>query len=122
MGFLNNLKTSMDAANEKIKKSHTTPYLMDGETILYEEFVKEDFVCLTDKRILFVNTKILSSKKGVTSIPLSKITGVSLEKGGMSFSKNVILWIGSKEVEIDTFDSQKALQLFNVINSRILNF
>ena len=120
MGILNSLKNSVQAVNQNIRKSQTEPYLMEGENILFEEFVKEDFVCLTDKRILFVNSKILSSKKGVTSVPLSKITGVSLEKGGMSFSKNVILWIGSKEVEIDTYDSQKALLLFNKINELIL--
>ena len=128
MGFLNNLKSGVEnvktqtqnAANN-YNNSKVAPYLLDGENVIFSKSVKEDFICLTEKRLVFLNANLLSSKKGITSIPYSKITGVSLEKGGlMSFSKNVIVWVGSKDVVIDTWSNEAALDLFKLLSEKTL--
>lgn len=128
MGFFDNVKSGLESAKSNVQQaadnmnnSKISPYLLSGENVVYTKSVKEDFICLTEKRLIFVNANLLSSKKGITSIPYSKITGVSLEKGGMmSFSKNVIVWVGSKDVVIDTWSTDAALELFRLLSEKTL--
>ncbi len=128
MGFFDNVKNNLENAKAKVQdtannynNSKVAPYLLPEENVIYTKSVKEDFICLTEKRLVFVNANLLSSKKGITSIPYNKITGVSLEKGGMmSFSKNVIVWVGSKDIVIDTWSTEAALELFRLLSEKTL--
>ncbi|QIY83390.1 PH domain-containing protein [Chryseobacterium sp. NEB161] len=128
MGFFDNVKSGLEnakatvqSAQQDYNSSKVSPYLLQGENVIYTKSVKEDFICLTEKRLVFVNANLLSSKKGITSIPYNKITGVSLEKGGMmSFSKNVIVWVGSKDIVIDTWSTEAALELFRLLSEKTL--
>lgn len=123
MGFLDKMKNNLESKKAEVEEKYTIaniePYLMPNEHVVFKKSVKEDFICLTDNRLIFINSKLLSTKKGITSVLYKNITGVSLEQGGMSPSKNIIIWIGSKDVEIDTWNADTALKVFNLLNSQI---
>lgn len=128
MGFFDNVKGGLENVKNQAQNTinnhndgKIAPYLLPNEQVIFSKSVKEDFICLTENRLVFLNANLLSSKKGITSIPYSKITGVSLEKGGMmSFSKNVIVWVGSKDVVIDTWSNDAALQLFRLLSEKTM--
>lgn len=117
MGFLDN-------AREKLKetaKKEVDTLLITGESIEKFYMVKEDYCALTNKRLLFIDKSFASSRKASTGIPFSKINSVSLKKGGaFSISKEVIVTVGSKDLEIDLWDANEALEIFKAISERIV--
>lgn len=117
MGFFDNQKKKLEG---KIQQE-LEAFLIDGETIsaVYPYF--NDFCALTSKRIIFVDKQWASSKQGVISVPLSKITAISLTKGGfMSFSKEVEITVGSKSVELKFMNDTDALAFCKSVYNAIL--
>lgn len=93
---------------------------LEGESIEKKYVVKEDFCIITDKRVLFVDKSLISSRKCITSVLFSKINFVSLEQGGfMKLSKEVILGLSGRELKIDTWDSAIAIEIYKEILIRI---
>lgn len=123
MGLLGKLKDVAATAQGNMGKrieDELNAYLLNGETIESTFQAKEDFGCITNKRLIFMDNSLTSSKKAVIAVPFSKITYVGLSRGGfMSFSKDVIVTIGSHTTTIDTYSSETALGLFKAISEKI---
>ncbi len=117
MGFLDN-------AREKLKetaKKEVDTLLITGEIVEKFYMVKEDYCALTNKRLIFIDKSFTSNRKASTGIPFSKINSVSLKKGGaFSISKEVIVTVGSKDLDIDLWDANEALEIFKAISERIV--
>ena len=117
MGFLEN-------AQNKIKDNATAELLKvlpENEIVEKLYIVKEDFCGITAKRVVFVDKKMVSSKKTLTSVPFSKINFVALKRGGFfSISKEVIIGTGGLALEIDTYDGEQAYEIVREISKRIL--
>lgn len=109
---------------EKIKSKA----LKEVEALLFENekidnfyLAKEDYCATTNNRLIFVDNSI-TSKKSTVSVPYNKITAVSLKRGGsFSISKEVIVLVGSKEYEIDTYSTEDAIELFKFLAQKTLN-
>ncbi len=116
MGFLDSITTKItEKANQELTK-----ILPEGETVLKIYIVKEDFCALTEKRVVFVDKKLVSSKKTLTSVPFSKINFVALKRGGfLSISKEVIIGTGGLALEIDTYDGEQAYEIVKEISKKI---
>lgn len=115
MGIFDKIKEKQEqlqgAVNGRLEDK-IAPFLTQGEQIEFSSSAKEDFVCMTDKKLIFVDGSLLSSKNTITMLPYGKISSVSLEKGGMmNFSKNVVVSYGSRAAEIDTYSKDKAMEL-----------
>ena len=116
MGFFDNaqLKIKENAERELAK------ILPEGEVVIEMYIVKEDFCALTSKRVVFVDKKLVSSKKTLTSVPFSKINFVALKRGGFfSISKEVIIGTGGLALEIDTWDGEQAYEIVRKISEKI---
>lgn len=116
MGLFDNLQQKVsDNAKKELEK-----ILPETDTIDKIYIVKEDFCALTDKRVVFVDKKLVSSKKTLTSVPYSKINFVALKRGGfLSISKEVIVGSGGLTLEIDTWDGDQAYEIVKEISKRI---
>lgn len=116
MGFLDSITAKItEKANQELTK-----ILPEGETVLKIYIVKEDFCALTEKRVVFVDKKLVSSKKTLTSVPYSKINFVALKRGGfLSISKEVIIGTGGLALEIDTYDGEQAYEIVKEISKKI---
>lgn len=113
-----------DKVNNKIEenlKNQLASFLLPGEQVEHFFIAKEDFGALTDKRVIFVDRKITSSKKTIIGIPYPKISGAGLTKGGaFTITKEVVIMVGSHSMEIETYNEQQALEIFKRITERII--
>jgi len=116
MGMFDNLQNKQqENANKELQK-----ILPEGENIVKIYMVKEDFCAITDKRVAFVDKKLVSSKKTLTAIPFTKINFVAVKRGGfLSISKEVIIGSGGFTLEIDTWDGEQAYEIVREISKRI---
>jgi hypothetical protein len=93
-------KDPLDTYREQISN-----LLLDGEIIenIYPLFV--DFLCITNKRLLFVDKdlSLTKPKTSIYSIPFKKIEGVALEK-------NEKLFAYTDEIEITTKAKKHSLK------------
>lgn len=124
MGFFDNMNEAaakqLIIQNEKLKQE-IVHFLIEGEEIEDVFPLFEDFLAFTNKRLLFVDKSLTSSKKCITSLPYDRITSVALEKGGfMHFSKNIEIRVGNKSHDIRSFYEEKALSIYKKINQKIL--
>lgn len=116
MGILSNAKEKL----QQQAKQELETLLFDGETIQQIYLVKEDYCAITTSGLIFIDKKLISSKKASTKVPFSKISSVSLKKGGaFSISKEIVIQVGSREMEIDLYDADEALQIFRIVSKRI---
>jgi hypothetical protein len=111
-------------ANAKQIEKYTaevTQYLMPGEEIqgIYTQLI--DYVCMTNKRILFVHKTWTSKKQAVVSVPFSKITAVSFVKGTgiISIRDEVEISVGSQNYEFQLFKEDNPVQFYNQLVQRI---
>ena len=108
MGIFGNLSEKV----EKQARQELSGILPEGEEIENIYIVKEDFCAFTPKRVVFVDKKLISSRKTVTSIMYNKINFVALKRGGtFSISKEVVIGTSGANLEIDTWDSKQAYEI-----------
>jgi len=124
MGFFDNVKAAADKAEQQKRTKATdeaSTFLLEGEAVTDLYFLIEDFLVLTDKRVLFVNKNIFSSKKQITTLPYSKITAINLEKGGfMTFSKELEIHVGAARYELKLWKEDDVMDIYKKISNRIL--
>lgn len=117
MGFFDNQKKKLE---DKIQKELDS-FLIENESVNAVYAYGIDFCAITNKRVIYVDKQWSSSKQGVISIPFSKITAISLTKGGfMSFSKEVELTIGSKIIELKFISDTDAMAFCKAVYNSIL--
>lgn len=76
-------------------------YLVDGEEIITVRGLILDFVCLTNKRVFFVDKKFTSSATALISIPYEKIDAIAIEKGKtFSLTNEIEIMTKGKEFEL----------------------
>lgn len=116
MGIFDNItKKAEESAKAELEK-----LLLDNENITFFSLAKEDYCALTNRRLLFVDKSFSSSKKATTGVPFTKISSVSIKKGGaFSITKEIIITVGSKDIEIEMYDETKSVELFKLISERI---
>lgn len=116
MGLLNQIRNAANGGEKELQE-----LLLDNEKPEKLFTAKEDFCAITDRRLIFIDKDLMTKKKAVTGTPYSKISSVSLKRGGaLSFQKEVIVQIGSREVEIELYDKNQALELFKSISEKII--
>lgn len=112
-----------DSKDKKVENAtqEVSSLLFEDEIIESLHLLIEDFIALTNKRVLFVNKVAGTTKKDVTTIPYSKITSVSLSKGGfMRFSQEITIGVGSGKFECKTFEPNEVLQLYKQLTHKIM--
>ncbi|WP_338461545.1 PH domain-containing protein [Brevibacillus borstelensis] len=55
--------------------------LFEGEEIVGHYKLVQDFICLTNKRVIFVDKAISSNKRAIISIPYDNVESVEMERG-----------------------------------------
>ena len=96
-------------------------YLIEGETVEAIYLLMEDFVAMTDRRLIMVDKTFFSTKKAVVTIPYKQITSIGLAKGGfMSFSKDVAVAIGMVSFECSMYNEADVLDFYKRLSAKIL--
>lgn len=118
MGFFDNIQAKADAQ----KKQEIESFLLPNEEVEKLFSMIEDYAFVTNKnRLVFIDKQILSSKKGIYSVPFSKISCVSLSRGGfMKISSEVELTISGKSLELKFYDGNQAKEFYMTIAEKIL--
>ena len=118
MGFFDNIQAKADAQ----KKQEIEAFLLPNEEVEKLFSMIEDYAFVTNRnRLVFIDKQILSSRKGIYSVPFSKISCISLSRGGfMKISSEVELTISGKSLELKFYDSNQAKDFYMVIAEKIL--
>lgn len=102
-------------------KPQLEPFIVESESIEQIYSSGMDFCAFTNKRIIFVDRKLISSKKSVTSVFYSKINFVAFQQGGtFSISKEVILGVSGNTLSIETWSTAVSQEIYREINKRIV--
>jgi hypothetical protein len=123
MGFFDNMAAKAAAQkDEKYQKklAQAQTYLIEGEEILSLFQLLNDFACVTNKRLLFVDKTFMSKKTGVVSVPLSKVTEIALLLGGaFSFTTEVEIKVGTADHSLTFLNSEVAGDFYKAMVSVI---
>ncbi|MFW6270371.1 MAG: PH domain-containing protein [Bacillota bacterium] len=116
MGFLGGTSSS-------VSKDISKKYLIREESIICNYKFKRNLICLTDKRIIFINKSLFSRKIESKSVPFKKIESISLIQSRklFSFSDKIILSAISKNYEIKISKSENIFDLYNTLIKLICN-
>lgn len=107
--------TSSDTASKDVQE-----LLLPGETLELQVKLVEDYLAVTDKRILFIDAEIGSSKREIVSIPFSRITEVSMLRVGSSFGNQVSLQVGPNRRKLTLSDKNESAKLYKLLTEKIL--
>lgn len=118
MGFFDKMNSKMQ--EQRIQE--ISSFLLDNEKVDKLFPMIEDYAFTTNKnRLVFIDKQMLSSKKGVYSVPFSRISCVSLSRGGfMKLTNDVELTISGKSLELKFYDSMQAQDFYLTISEGIL--
>lgn len=117
--------------DDKPKKDINEAYIKQvAEFLLQDETIEDiyplaiDFLCFTNKRLIFVD-KVLSLKEPKTtinSIPYSKIQGVGLVKNekAFAFTDEIILNTKAKDHDLKFIKNTNIKEVYNKIVEKIL--
>lgn len=94
MGFFSSVANKAEQYNKDQHEKKLEPFLFEGESIEYVYPLKTDFAALTNKRLIFVDSKVFLKETGIVSIPYSKIEQIGIVKDPT--------WSLSDRVEITT--------------------
>lgn len=123
MGLFDTLKNAANAATDYAANSfkrEIDALLLPGEIVEDTVRLVADYFVFTSRRVIFVDAKLISSKRAIVSIPYSKISEVVMVSGGMmSFSQEVILRVGTLQHDVKLYDAQGSLDLYKKLVSRI---
>lgn len=116
--FSNKEKLTPEQQAEKLFK----PFIFDTEIIITSHASGVTFFALTDKRLIALDKISEYPKSLITTIPLSKINAVEIEKGSglFGFKKEITVQASSKKIKIELYDEQSAIDLYNKINKLII--
>jgi hypothetical protein len=80
------------------------------------------FVGITDRRLIFMDQRVIRKKKMIVSLPFSKITAIASEdSGGFIFGTSSLLIIaGSREFDFDFRSNDKAHRAYQLIMWNLL--
>lgn len=112
MGFMENIRKKQ----EDEQTAEIQSFLLADEQIVEKFHLMHDYCAITTWRLIYVDKQVLSSKKGVFSIPLQNITTASLSRGGfMSFTKDVEIMVGTRSFEVEFLDEDDAKNFYRAI-------
>ena len=115
MGIFSKLETT---PNEKVMKEIET-LLLEGEQVTHLYSLVLDYAALTKLRVIFVEKD--GTETVINSISFSKITGVSLAKGGLlSFAKNVYIHASGVKYKISFLSGENALSFYKAVMENML--
>lgn len=116
MGIFQKAET---ATNEKVIKELNS-FLLEGEKVTHLYNLILDYAALTNLRLIFVEKD--GTETVINSISFSKITGISLSKGGMlSFAKNVYVYAsGGVKHKITFLSGENALSFYKAVTEMTL--
>ncbi len=116
-----------ESKEEKSKKILSKAKEEAGLLILPKEEIQniflltEDYLILTNKRILLIDKSVGSNQRSIVTIPYSKIESVSLAKGGVSvFSPEVEISVGSSYFDFKLRTPEDAVDFYRDLSSFIL--
>lgn len=119
MGFIDD----QNKKNEAKAKAEVENFLLEGEQLEDIYMNVEDYIAFTDKRMVFVDKSLMSSKKAVHSIPYQKLITVSFLKGGtFSIAKEIEVAISGHTYEIKAYDDKKALTIYKKLLTKLFLF
>lgn len=118
MGFLDD----QNKKNEAKAKEEVTSFLLEGESI-EEIFLNiEDYVAFTNRRLIFIDKSLASSKKAVHSIPYQKLITVAYLRGGFfSLAKELEIAISGHTYEIKAYDNAKAMAIYKKLMGKLFD-
>jgi hypothetical protein len=116
MGIFQKMETT---PNEKVMKEIES-LLVEGEYVTHIYSLVLDYAALTKMRLIFVEKD--GTETVINSISFSKITGISLSKGGMlSFAKNVYVYAsGGVKHKITFLSGENALSFYKAVTEMTL--
>ncbi|RZM28490.1 MAG: hypothetical protein EOO88_08745 [Pedobacter sp.] len=118
MGFFEDQLKKVEAK----ATAEVSSFLLENEQMEELFMNSEDYIAFTDKRLVFVDKSLLSSKKAVHSIPYQKIITVSFLKGGaFSIAKEIEIAISGHTYEIKAYDDKKAMTIYKKLLEKLFH-
>ena len=117
MGILNKwIEKSQNEATEKATEK-LKPYLLPEEEVdmMVAEGLK--FAAITHRRFVFMSTSVFGGKQGVVSVPLGKITAVSITDH-LGVPK-IEVAVGSKDYEVEAA-TERMTELYALLIERVM--
>lgn len=107
---------------KKMGEEEVAELLLNGETAERIFSVGADFCAVTNYRVIVIDKNIMSKKKAITAAPFSRVSSVSLKRGGsLSNTKEIIIQIGSREIELELYNKKEALEIFHLISEKLIH-
>ncbi|WP_017731132.1 PH domain-containing protein [Nafulsella turpanensis] len=117
-----------ESKEDKIKKvltkarEETALLILPQETIQQMYLLTEDYLILTNKRVLLIDKSLGSNQRSIVTIPYTKIESVSLAKGNLAvFSPEVEISVGSSYFDFKLRTPDDAIDFYRHLSSYILS-
>lgn len=119
MGFFNNSITPrVTPLSEQEKRN---PLLVEGEELEATVNLVFDKILITNRRIIFVDHKVLTTRRKYISIPYNRISAIEIELGGaMELSRELTIVVGSREYEIKSTSIDGITYIYNKLVQKTL--
>lgn len=103
-------------------KEEASILLLPREEIRKTYLLAEDYLILTNKRILLIDKTIGSNQRSIVTIPYSKIESISLAKSSVSvFSPEVEISVGSSFFDLKLRSADEAIDFYRHLSNMILD-
>ena len=120
MGFFDAVRDA-NQAKKVAAGGDLSALLVEGEQIEQQISLVADVFTFTNKRVIFVDGRVFSSRRAVVSIPYSKITEIAMfSGGGMTISQEIVIQVGSIQHEVKTYDPKQAVELYRALSAKMM--
>jgi hypothetical protein len=117
-----------ESKEEKLRKTLTkakeeaSVLILPNEKIREVYLLTEDYLILTNKRVLLLDKTLGSNQRSIVTIPYNRIESVSLAKSSLSvFSPEVEISVGSSYFDFKLRTAEEAIEFYRNLSSLILS-
>ena len=124
MGIFSGKEKSEKKSPREMYEEEIKEFLLPGESIEEIYSLILDYICFTNKRLIFVDKDISfkEPKTTINSVPYSQISGVGLVKNekAFAFTDELILSTRYKNFDLKFIKGTNIKEVYNKINEKIL--
>lgn len=107
--------TSSDTANKEVDS-----LLMPDEQIEKRFKLVEDYITITNKRLILVDAELGSSKREIISIPFKWISEVAILRVATSFSNQIAFQVGQQRRKVTLSDKSETVEAYKLLTQKIV--
>ena len=95
--------------------------LLPGEQVELTAKLTEDYLAITNKRVIFIDAELGSSKREIISIPFHRIIEVAMQRiGNLTFAQQVSIQVGSVRRKFTISEKNKVVEVYSLLVQKIV--